>query len=79
MVLVTRVDETGEAEAQADPESGPSEGLLHGDDMGLAVEDPQVEGQENENEGDETGVHPNHGGAIVRTSSNIDKYKIMQR
>ena len=60
VVLVARVDEAGEGEAEGDPEGGPAEGLLDRDDVGLAVEDAQVEGQEGEHEGDETDVHPDH-------------------
>ena len=60
VVLVARVDEAGEGEAEGDPEGGPAEGLPDRDDVGLPVEDAQVEGEEREHERDEAGVHPDH-------------------
>ena len=60
VVLVAGVDEAGEGEAEGDPEGGPAERLPDRDDVGLAVEDAEVEGEEGEHEGDEAGVHPDH-------------------
>jgi hypothetical protein len=58
--LVSRIDEPREGHSQSHPEGRPTEGLPHGDDMRVTMEDAQVEGEEPEDENDEADVHPDH-------------------
>jgi len=60
VALVAEIDEYGKGQAKADPEGGPPQGLSHGHDVGRPVEDPKVEGQEEQDEGYEAGIHPEH-------------------
>jgi hypothetical protein len=60
VVLVADVDEAGEGHAQGDPQGGPAEGLPDRDHVRVAVEHPEVEGQEQQHQGHETDIHPEH-------------------
>ena len=74
VVLVARVDEAGEGEAEGDPEGGPAERLLDRHDVRLPVEDAEVEGQQGEHERDEAGVHPDH---VYSIGQRIESAKAM--
>ncbi len=60
VALVADINEECEGETEANPERGPPQGLPDGHDVGGPVKDPKVEGQQEQHEGEETEIHPEH-------------------
>jgi hypothetical protein len=54
------IDEEREGEPPGDPDRRPGERLPHADQVGLAVEDPEVQGQHQQDEDDEADPDQEH-------------------
>ena len=53
LVFVGAVDEARECERQRHPDDGPDEALAGRDDVGLTMEDAEIDGEQQKNERDE--------------------------
>lgn len=61
------VNDEREGETEGHPDGGPAEGFLEADNVGLAVEDAQVQSQHGEHEGNKDQPGPDCDGALERS------------
>ena len=68
VVVIAEVDEAREGQGRHDPDDGPGQRFAHGDDVRAAMEDAEIERQQNEDEEKETNPHEHHGPPGTRGS-----------